>query len=442
MPTFERKGMIKRRQAFPNEILKSVKDIRIDPDNGKPISYEIYCKYKWDSVFSRNEIETVNVQFRPDDIAAIEARKLLIQGFVYKSLMKYKGLLETAIKEKDYLSVCLSLEGIGNIYFERGDIEISTKFHEKTLEIYETLNFGYGQIDTIINICKIKLFIGELAEAERLLEKVETLSKQLKYIKGSIGIGQIRVNLFASKGGLNEALSYGNSTLGLLNEYGEEIEIADQYCIIGNIRGMMSNLVEAESCFNKALSIYEKNGFKKGIGIANAGLGAVQIGYGNFEKALARMNKAVEIIEDIENVFDKANTLIAIGDIHREKQDGSGAIMYYGQAEKIYKDFECKSGQARLSSSLGLFFLATGDLEQAEKYLTDAYEFYTSSGLRYYKAFTGADLGMVFYLKKEYSKALNYLKKSVAQFNKMKIRPNMDMLLRAINVCESKSSAK
>jgi len=437
MPTFERSDMKKRHRAFPNEILKKINDVEIDLDN-KSIDYDKYCKYRWDIVFVDNDLVLKGVLAESTDYPIWEPKKLLIQGFIYQSLMKYIEVLESAIKEKDYLSTCMSLEGLGHIYIEKGDIEISTKFYKKAFEIYSKLEFGHGQIDNLINIGNTNVLQGELSGLDELLKHIEVLSDNLKYNRGFIGATQIRAKTLAYQGDLNTALNNSTNALDMIKELGEDKEIADQYCEIADIYGKMYYFDKAINYIKKAQSIYRKIGFKKGIGKVFSKMGWNFYGLEYYDKALKYSNKAIIIFEGIENTFDKADTMVNIANIYREKKDAHNSIAFYNEADKIFADCDFKMGQARVQWSYGLLMLAVDDLDRAEKYLLKAIGFYKGSGLTYFEALINGDLGMVYFYKNNYIKALNFLRKSVSQIGKINIQLNIDMLLNTIDICEHK----
>ena len=128
---------------------------------------------------------------------------------------------------------------------------------------------------------------------------------------------------------------------------------------------MLSELEEAASMLQEALSTYETLGDEFGISRAAGGLASVYISLGNFGKAMSYGNKSLELHEKLGDLVMKGWGLHGFGTGFENVNDLNKALEYYEESLSLFTEIEHNVGIARALTGIGSVYQKEGRFEEA-----------------------------------------------------------------------------
>ncbi len=146
----------------------------------------------------------------------------------------------------------------------------------------------------------------------------------------------------------------------------ELIEYSSQF------KTMWGYLDEAKEEFEVALTLYEKNGDKKGISYMQNELGSLYQDWGKPEQALEYYQKALEIAEELKDIRGKAVDLNNIGSVYKQWGKPEQALEYFQKALEIAEELKDIRGKAIRLNNIGSVYQDWGKPEQALEYFQKA----------------------------------------------------------------------
>jgi tetratricopeptide (TPR) repeat protein/DNA polymerase III delta prime subunit len=161
-----------------------------------------------------------------------------------------------------------------------------------------------------------------------------------------------------------------NQLIEALFEIGErersQQTIADCHRFKGDLSLRTDRLVEAESCYQRALPIYEQIEDKLGEANTQKALGDLCLRTDRLEEAEACYQRALPIYAQIEAKLGEANTQKALGDLCLRTDRLEEAEACYQRALPIYAQIEAKLGEANTLRALGDLSLRRSRLVEGE----------------------------------------------------------------------------
>ncbi|MFT7667162.1 MAG: tetratricopeptide (TPR) repeat protein, partial [Patiriisocius sp.] len=228
-----------------------------------------------------------------EDTSKIKALYSISENMMHDDWSKYqflqhklieKALFKTPLKlEREFLLKYLasSLNNIGVIYDEQGNVIKALEQYHQSLKIQEEIEDNAGEAQSLNNI----------------------------------GV------IYNSQNNLNEALDCFQKSLGIREELGDMGGIAKCYNNIGRVYQKQRQYKNSLKYYNQSLSIQKKIGDKEGVAKNLNDLGVVFQQQGDYKKALETYPKSVKIYEEIGSRIGLATGLHNIGSIHFEQEN-------------------------------------------------------------------------------------------------------------------------
>ena len=244
----------------------------------------------------------------------------------------------------------LLLNSIGLLYFSLGDYEKSEAYYNKALELVDTIDSLYTELNKINILNNLALTYQTVGEFDKALPMYQNILERKKVILGEDNLDYAVSlmnygNLLGELGNYEEAESLYLKALDVFkNTVGEtDINYAKQLLNLGQFYLTANRYKISLDTFNEVLDIYEKNNQSESyvVGLALTGKGLTLQNLGELEKALLTQIKAQEIFR---------NTM---GESHKE----------YG----------------KISQNLGMTYFTNGQVEKAVEQYQIAYSAYQNS---------------------------------------------------------------
>ena len=181
---------------------------------------------------------------------------------------------------------------------------------------------------------------------------------------------------------------------------------------------------------NNALTLSEKNNFKKGKGNSYSRIGDIYYYDLEYDKALKFYSKSLEIREDIGDKKGVAKSLQNIGDVNINQGDYKNGLSYYLRSLEIYQSFDDKKSMPL--NNIAASYLYLGDYENALIYYVRALETFEALGNKKLMINPSLGVGNVYKAVGNYKKALTYYKKALAISSEVKSKPGVAKSLTTI----------
>jgi serine phosphatase RsbU (regulator of sigma subunit)/Tfp pilus assembly protein PilF len=240
-------------------------------------------------------------------------------------LLSLKGNAEEKLFALKYLSI--SLNNIGYVADEQGDIKKAIEYYKKGLNIQEKINDKSGVARALLNI-------------------------------GSV---------YEEYGDIVQALEYYQSSLKIRELINDERGIANCLNNIGIVQLKQKSYSKSLMYFFKALKLYEKINEigLKSIVLSNIGL--VYQNQQNFNSALVYYLKAQKIQEENGDEFNLTHTLNNIGSYYLSLKKYDLALEYFNRNLKLQERLQYKKGKAVTLSNMADALFNTGKISESQK---------------------------------------------------------------------------
>jgi len=286
---------------------------------------------------------------------------------------EFKKNNQTFLTKKFKTYLASSLNNIGTIYDDQGDLTKALEYYRKSLKIQEEIGDKSG-IATSLN---------------------------------NIGF------IYNTQGNTKKALEYWNKGLELHKQMGDKNGTAYLLQNIGAIYNSQGNISKALEYFSKCLKISEEIGDKKAIAYSLNNIGSIYNIQGDIPKALEYWNKSLKIQHEVGDKHGIAYSLINIGDIYKTQHNIAKALKNFDESLKLLAEIGDKMGMAAVFNNLANIYLADGNNLKAFKYHTKSLKLSEEIGSKKGIALSLSNIGGFYYKQKNYSQAIKFSTKSM-----------------------------
>jgi tetratricopeptide (TPR) repeat protein len=155
---------------------------------------------------------------------------------------------------------------------------------------------------------------------------------------------------------------------------------------------------------------------------------------GKFEEALAKLEKAQKIFEELERQNEIANSYHQIGIIQQTRGDGAAALAAYQKALSLFEQLNDRDGVARSQHQIGLIHQARGDYAKAQAAFEKSLELAESLNDRPGVVVTLSNLGALAQEQGDSDKARRFYQQSLAMAREIGDRLGEAQLLHNLGV--------
>jgi tetratricopeptide (TPR) repeat protein len=244
----------------------------------------------------------------------------------------YKGDLDTALEYhqksleikqslNDQSGMASSLNNIGLVYWSKGDNDQAIDFYHRALKVNEEIEDQRQIATTLSNLGNCYAIIGDLDKSleyqQRSLAIREQLDNRHEIAMSLINLGVV----FQMKGDLSQAQAYYQRSLAIGEEINQQTDIALAINNLGNIYDLKGDYNEALNHFEKSLAIYEELGIKEKIALLLGNIGGVYRKQGDYPQALDYYLRSLTAYTELGNDFQITNILFEMVWLAIERRD-------------------------------------------------------------------------------------------------------------------------
>ncbi|MGB5170673.1 MAG: adenylate/guanylate cyclase domain-containing protein, partial [Eudoraea sp.] len=240
-------------------------------------------------------------------------------------------LLAKSLKDSLHMLTHNAYLQLGNALRYHGELKLALESFFKSMEYSSKINFREGEG---------KLYVS-IADTYSEIENSPNASKY--YNKGIEILREVKDSISLAKA-LNNA--------------------SDEYFNRGKLD---SALLFA----NESAVLFQRLKYPLGQGYSLGIIGMVYAGQGNDNLALANINKAIAILEQLEDYYPISVYLNAMSDIYLKRGDISTAISYAQRSLDLASSYRLKDQMSAANLKLAELYQETGSTEASYKYYKD-----------------------------------------------------------------------
>lgn len=225
----------------------------------------------------------------------------------------------------------------------------------------------------ILNELAWELWITERKKAQELVNQSSAMAENLHYEKG-------KIRAVLNRGALH---------------FPNEVEKALPY-------------------LSEALAWCEENNDLHGEGHANVIIAPIVWGFGDFDRALASANRALQIYQELQDGKWEGMTYTFLGSFYRDLKEYEKSLESYKQGFEKLKDIDYPLGKSRSLNGMGNAYHFMGEYEKALDYQQQALAIHRSMKYKRGESRSLNSIGRTYQKLAQYDEALRYHQESLA----------------------------
>ncbi|MBF0395318.1 MAG: tetratricopeptide repeat protein [Desulfobacterales bacterium] len=226
------------------------------------------------------------------------------KGCYVKSVEHFFKAHEVFVSLDNISGIAMTMNNIGNVYGKTGDTQSAILFLDESIELYDSLNDKKGLMQALSNKAAVLIDCRRLDEASKILNKVESISKDNFFIPIFLNRGILFIKLKKFKEAEDVLIQALKNVNPIDNSEAAPINFA-----LGNLMSETNRYKEAIFYFKNALEADKKSEFYQGIADDLSALGSVYIKQKNDKDAKLTLKRSAKLYSLIGN-HNKANQIL------------------------------------------------------------------------------------------------------------------------------------
>jgi two-component system, NtrC family, sensor kinase len=161
--------------------------------------------------------------------------------------------------------------------------------------------------------------------------------------------------------------SYADELISLSASLHNDEYLAGGYLQKGNKQMLLGNNDKALEAYFKSAEAAKKNGVIEEEGSAYGAIADVYSSSRNHPEAMIYYNKAIAILRPFGSSTRLASAILNAGDEYRMNKTFDSALIYFGEAKKMFENVQYRTGEAYSFGNIGMVYAALGKNMLAEK---------------------------------------------------------------------------
>ncbi len=321
-----------------------------------------------------NEIDSLQNYIRnlPED--SIKVDKMLELSSIYfgsapaKAIIVANNAKRLAIKLGYHKGVAYALKNVGIAYYYQGETVEALTSWQKSLAVFDSINFQVGVANILSNIGAIHYNEGGYSKALdyylRSLKVSEEIKDTLRIVTALTNIGAVYVDKKATQ---NQALEYSLKALELSELIDQKDAIATASVNIGEIYLEQNDDKQALLYFQKSQDAMERT---DGAVYVMISISKVYTKRKEYDKALQKINEALEIADQLNAKPNKSHALYEKAVIYGHLKDYPTSVKFYRAVIALAKEINELKDLQKAYAGLQGTYAQTGRYDSAYKYQT------------------------------------------------------------------------
>ena len=147
--------------------------------------------------------------------------------------------------------------------------------------------------------------------------------------------------------------------------------------------------------------------------------GLLRVGQARWDEAETCYQRALSLYQQLDDRYNMAQMLNNLGEIHRVRGRYDEAIRYYTASQRAHEELGNSKGLAQVHNNLGLAYQSKGDWADAEGCFERALALFTQAGNEVETARALNNLARLYRDRGEWERALGYAQDTVQRFRQL-----------------------
>lgn len=322
-----------------------------------------------------------------DSLIKVCARKGKIELTAYDKLLGYyakntpedlyawsKKLLERALKQEDEFAEMLAYSYLGDYYSERGNHNLGLTNLHRSRTFYETTNAGKELVNVYNGIGNIYFRKGEFTEAVKWYLKSMAKGDELQDVwmmnMAKLNLGRCYIELKEEQKGESAILDF----IEQVRRLDQPTSLANAYNVLGGYYQGKGDYDLADHYFNEALVIGMNNGDKRNMAHSYNNLAISYFFQDKKELSKAYFRKALQQRLEMDIKMYVAESYYNLGDWFFFQNQYDSALHYYRLSYQTGKEGDSYSAMGDALWAMAEVEKSRKRFEQAVGFLTEYFE--------------------------------------------------------------------
>ena len=270
------------------------------------------------------------------------------------------------------------------------------------------------------NLSQFLVLRNQLLLLERVVPKAVTaahnMSDKVREANVLVSLGNLERRL----SNLDQARTHYDAALSLYRDERAHLGEANALMFLGDLERYLSNLDQASAHYDAALPLYRAERSRLGEAHTLVSLGGLEERLGNTDQARTHYDAALWLFRAIRDGLDEAHTLVSLGGLEERLGNTDQARTHYDAALWLFRAIRDGLGEANVLWSLGEMFLAHEEWTKAKTSYEKALPLYTIERDPLGLANTLIDLGRARFELGDYEQAIQDEQRAADLFHRMK----------------------
>ena len=265
--------------------------------------------------------------------------------------------------------------------------------------ILKTTEDDTSKVNILITISKKLHQTGNFMEAVVYAEDALSLARKVSYKKGMANAyNSLGVSYFY-EAKYSDALNNYTAALKIREEAGDNQAAASSYHNIALVYHNQGNYPEALKNYLASLKIYEKIAEKESLAKSYGNIALIYWEQLHYSEALQNHFKSLELFKELKHNKGIAVTQNNIGLVYENQGNYSEALKYYNAALKAYEELGDRPGMIDRYFNIGFLYQDQGNYSEALKNHQAALKISEETGIKGGVAAAYANIGEIYSLK-------------------------------------------
>lgn len=188
---------------------------------------------------------------------------------------------------------------------------------------------------------------------------------------------------------------------------------------LGNLVFELGDHITARQCYQDAMHLYEAAGYLDGVADELNNLGLILVHEGDLEEARGVMRRSLQIREKTGDLTSVPTTLSNLGDIELFEGDLEEGEAYHREAHRIRQEIGNERGVALSCYQLGTIAVLRRDWDDARVWYESGIRIADRINDEYSQASLWLGMGILELQRRELTRSVDYLKRSMTAFRGM-----------------------
>jgi CHAT domain-containing protein/Tfp pilus assembly protein PilF len=429
-------GFYKESKDWPTAIQFYKKAVEISEKNDfKQVSSDIYyemgdCFYQFKNfaqaeIFYNKSLQTAKLAGTVTNQIYSLANLGLIKTVTnqYKEAeVFYNQAIEQAqqVDNKNILAYCRKQKA--SLEINKGKYEEAEKIYKEVLQYYSENSDKANQASLLASLADLSAVKGDYQQYENYVRTALDLATQINDRTQIANCNGYLAGLYMLKGEFDKALQMHRNSLETFAQVENLWGVAWSNLSLGNTYNLSGDYQMALKYYQISDSLYRSLNSLHSLATTSNNIGTIYYWQGDYQVALPMFEKAIAILDTL-GVKDAFYYTLHTnkGEVFEAQKEFKKAEEMLSFALKGAKQIGDKTEIGSINISLGRIKRQQNDLAAAEKLFLEAFDIYSKTPIKSSLASVASELGINYYLKKDFKSAQQFLQIAIDTAKKYKL---------------------